>query len=333
MSKNNDYVKSALYGTHLHGDRAQFANSPANDRVGAFQRMHIKRLTELATNRFKWEGLPPEIDSRFLELCLFYRALAVFFKDPTNGKYFTMRGTPHGAWDIMDNPTAFTVTGNQFTSRTLNAVRTWREEGGEIVPAGEPDCVPIWANYLRVPDLDVVLIYAYKFAELDMTIEINSRNARRNKVVAVDENGRLSATNINRQIEEGNNFIALGSGGMAYVPVALDLGINPDSIEKLHILRVRLENECMGLLGINNANQDKKERLVASEVDANDKQVEASRAVALNARKDAARQINELYGLKVSVDFHMDNKPENDNNSDNAGEPNKPRAVEDREAA
>src|SRR5699024_8940304 len=75
---------------------------------------------------------------------------------------------------------------------------------------------------------------------------------------------------------------------------ALDLGVEPDSIEKLHILRTRIWNECMGLLGIDNANQDKKERLVADEVDANSDKVALSRAVNLKSRQNAAEQINAM---------------------------------------
>jgi hypothetical protein len=332
-TKDKDYVGGALYGQHMKGDSAKFANSNITNRTSIIQRMHIRELTELAVNRFKWTGLPEEIDPRFLEMTLFYRALAVFFKDGKNDKYFVMRGAPSGPWDITDTPTQFQVTGNQFTSRLLSTVRTFREVDGEIVPAGEPECVPIWANYLRVPDLDIVLIYATKFAELDVTIEINSRNARRNKIVAVDENMRLSAVNINRQIDAGDNFIQLGQNGMQAVPVALDLGIHPDSIEKLHILKVRLWNECMGMLGINNANQDKKERLVADEVDANNAQVEANRAIALNARQEAARQINKLYNLNVEVGFHSDDNPNVNPDGKPQAEPTGPRAVKTEDAA
>lgn len=327
-NKKGDYVKDSLYGAHLHGDRAKFANSPTADRMGAIQRMHVKRLTELAANRFEWTNLPEEIDPRFLELNLFYRALTVFFKDDTNDKYFALRGSPNGPWDIMDNPLSFQVTGNQFTPRTLSSARTWKQgDDGELVES-DAECVPIWANYLRVPDLDVVLIYAYKFADLDMTIEINAHNARRNKVVAVDENQQLSATNINREIDNGSNFVALKPDGMGALPTALDLGILPDSIEKLHILRVRLENECMGMLGINNANQDKKERLVADEVAANDKQVQATKNVALNSRRDAAAQINKLYGLNIEVNYHEDNQPESEVGTGSKSEPTGPVAVE-----
>lgn len=317
MRKNVDYVDQAIYGPHLRGDAAKFGNSPAVNRTAVIQRMYMRVLTELACNRFTWTGLPETIDPRFLELQLFYRALAVFFKHPDNDKYLVTKASPQGSWDVADNPTSFQVVGNGFRSQTLKAVRTYRDIDNELV-ADDPECVPIWANYLRVPDLDIVMIYASKFAELDVTIEINSKNARRNKIVAVDENMRLSATNINRQVDEGSNFISLGESAMGAVPVALDLGIDTHAIEKLHIVKVRLWNECMGLLGINNANQDKKERLVADEVDANNEQVAANRAVALNARKDAAEQINKLYSLNIAVDY-------DEGVSDTADEPAKPK--------
>jgi hypothetical protein len=107
-----------------------------------------------------------------------------------------------------------------------------------------------------------------------------------------------------RQIAEGQDVIfgtdALDMGGTVEV---LDLGIDPMNLPNLMIARSKLWNECMGLLGINNANQDKKERLVAAEVGANDDQVQASRNVALNARQTAAAQISKLYGITVTVDF------------------------------
>jgi hypothetical protein len=84
------------------------------------------------------------------------------------------------------------------------------------------------------------------------------------------------------------------------------MGINVADIEKLHIVRTRMWNECMGLLGIDNANQDKKERLVAAEVDANSDQASMMRYVNLNARRMAAEQINAVHGLNVEVEYYTD---------------------------
>jgi hypothetical protein len=62
----------------------------------------------------------------------------------------------------------------------------------------------------------------------------------------------------------------------------------------------------MTFLGVNNANQDKKERLVESEVGANDEQIEQARFNMLDARKLACKKINAMFGLNIDVKFRND---------------------------
>jgi len=62
----------------------------------------------------------------------------------------------------------------------------------------------------------------------------------------------------------------------------------------------------MSLFGINNSNQDKKERLVADEVAANNDQVAVMRAINLNARQEACTKINRLFGTNIWVEYKTD---------------------------
>lgn len=294
MSGNrNDEVYNTYYERFLNGGRAKFGNNPNNNRQMLIERMYERQISEMAMNRFKWIGLPTNIPERFLELTLFRNALSVFYYDDNYSQYLALRGSGNGPLNMFDDPTSFRVTGNStFVGRTLD----------------KDQCVPIWSNYLRMPDLDIVLIYSSKLAHLDRTIEINSRNARRSKVIVADENARLSATNINNQIDEGQSAIFLNSAGMAMMErfTALDLGVHPDTIVKLQTVRTQMWNECMGLLGLNFANQDKRERMVVDEVSANDEQIQNMRAVNLNARKAACREINLKYGLSIDVKYNVD---------------------------
>ena len=59
----------------------------------------------------------------------------------------------------------------------------------------------------------------------------------------------------------------------------------------------------MTLLGIENANMDKKERLVSDEVNANNQQVIASRNIWLSERKKAIEELNKKFNLNASVEF------------------------------
>ena len=293
MPKRTDAVGEYVYNRHLKGINS-FAQNPARSRLATITRMYTRILSELSMNRFEWTGLPPEIDRRFLELTLFQNALSVFYRDERYNKFFALRGAGAGYINMYDNPTRFTVVGNgRFVGRALKA----------------NECVPIWANYLRVPDLDIVMIYATRLAEIDVTLEVNAKSARRNKIITVEENARLSVANINRQLDEGQAAISVAPGFDSSAIQALDLGVDPLSLINIDILSTRTWSKAMTMLGIDNANQDKKERLVAAEVDANNDQIAATRAMALNARQYACEQANTMfaaYGLNMSVEFRSD---------------------------
>jgi Phage Connector (GP10). len=267
-----------------------FANNPRNNMQNLTERMIQRVLTEMCINRFKWENLPDSVDERFLELELFYKAIVVYYRNKDTGKDLAVRGAGSGMTNFNDNPTSFTVIGANMQSEIL----------------GMDECVPIYANALRCPDLDIVLIYSRKLAALDRTIEINVGNMRYSKVVMAKENNQLSWTNINRQHDEGQSVIMVKDTlDMSGVGV-FDVGVPSGTVSELLIARSKMWNECMGLLGIDNANQDKKERLVSAEVGANDQQVEATRNIGLKARQLAAAAINEKFGTKITVGFLTD---------------------------
>jgi len=288
MGRNN---QPDLKYSNYKPSRVSNANNSVINQQNLTERMYQRHLTELCVNRFKWENMPEEMDGevlRWLELELFYSAAVVFFQNPDNDKYMVGRPAQIGEVNWYDNPTAYTIMG---TGLQANFKRTAEE------------CVPIYGNALRTPDTDVVNLYAMKLANLDRTIELNVKNLRFTKVVTVEESERNTWANIMRKIEQGDPFImgttALNIGALQ----VLDVGAAPEVLPKLLETKSKMWNECMGLLGLNNANQDKKERLVEDEVSANDEQVQASRNIHLKARKFAADRINKMFNLNINVKF------------------------------
>lgn len=283
MANTRDAVYRTHYAPHLNPGASFAVNS--QDFI---QLMLSRMLVELSMNRFKWEGMPEEVDLRWLEMNLLRNALCVFHKDEEYEKYFAMQGSGSGPVNMLGNPTEFIVYGNQYYQKTLKA----------------EDCVPIWANYTRIPDHDIIEIYSQRIAVMDRTIEINAKNARRSTIITVTENGRLTAENINDQVDDGKAVIKVAKGiNLGEMFQSFDLGINPESVLNLDIVRGRQWNQVMTLLGVNNANQDKKERLVAAEVSGNDDMVAAIRATNLQSRQQACELINKKYNLDVSVDY------------------------------
>ena len=63
-------------------------------------------------------------------------------------------------------------------------------------------------------------------------------------------------------------------------------------------------SEFLTLVGINNSNIDKKERLVASEATANDAQVSYSMRIYLNARNEQLDLLNQVLGTEIKAEVN-----------------------------
>ena len=302
-SSQGDYVQNAIY--------SKFLNNNTQQEKSLEEYMYRRLLTELAVNRFKWTGMPEEIDCRFLELTLFYQALSLFYFEERFGKYMAVRGGGIGAINALDQPTEYLAILNG-TDGTPN--RQLKKD----------ECVPIWANYLRTPDWDVVSIYSNRLSDFDVTVDTNVIGLRHPTVFAVEESERQSFVNIFRTIQRGEPAIYgyknLSPQDLKDKLFALNTGVQTSAVTDVQISKSKVWNECMTYLGINNSNQEKRERLVEDEVSANNDQVNAFRNIALNARKQACEEINKMFGLNVDVEWNLDSSYDKEEMEDDNGE-------------
>lgn len=309
MSSKNRNQRQGLTvadGTELGGAIGELygriGNAPvqrSNNMTAALEQMYTRILFRISLSRFKWEGLPTTVSRRWLETCLATQALAVFFKDPATGQFFATQGTPAGNFNMIGDPT-------EFHAVSANNMKWWDLSADP----DDKECVPIWANEMRVPDMDIIRLYAKVLAETDTTIRINLKNMRQPKVAAFAQNSALTMENFLRQYDEGNPAIKIDAEFGTDLETAvkvLDLSVHPDLVVNLMVSKARLWGDAMTFLGVNNApNTDKKERLVAAEVSGNDDVIETIRATNLEPRQIAADAINEMFGLKISVEYATD---------------------------
>ena len=76
----------------------------------------------------------------------------------------------------------------------------------------------------------------------------------------------------------------------------------PYILDKLSDYENFYVNKAMTYLGLNNANVDKKERLITSEVDANNEQIGAILDMYYECRKEFCELCNEKFGTNISVE-------------------------------
>ena len=250
---------------------------------------YLSRLMELAMSMFEWKNIPDSIDPRFLELTLFSDGQAVFFKDEEMDKYLALQCIINGRLDVYRVPInrrAFAVNGYQ---RNLT----------------NKDSVIIYNNFLRTNSYQMCVLYAKKLYNLDRIIDVNANAQKTPVLLAVDETQRLTALNVYKEWD-GNQPVIYGDKALDPNILRVLKTDAPYVSDKIYQLKIQYWNEALTYLGISNLNIQKKERLVADEVVRSQGGTIASRYSRLEARREACKKINAMFGLNIDVDYRED---------------------------
>lgn len=243
------------------------------------------RLKNLALNAYEWKNLPDSVDERFLELTLFSKGYALYFND-----------------DIMGNLALTCTIGGELNVYNIPKFRQAFATNGYNMSLTDKDSVLIYNNYLHLPTELFTREYARRIYEIERTIDVNVNGQKTPVMILASEEQRLTMKNLYMQYD-GNVPFIFGSPDLPYDNVQAINTQAPYVSDKLQVLKQHYINEYLTLIGIENANMEKRERLVADEVKGNDGQIEAERFVFLNARRQAADQINKMFGTDIQVDF------------------------------
>lgn len=245
---------------------------------------YYNRFVEMATSMFEWKNLPDEVDPRYLELCLFTSGNCVFFKDEVLG-YLSLRCTFGGPFDVYRVP----IQRRAFADNGYNKSLT------------DKDSVIIWNNYLRTPSMMEVENFALRLYNIDRTIDVNVNAQKTPILVACEENQLLTMQNTYAKYE-GNQPVIFAS--KSFDPNALKVLQTgaPLVAPQLYDLKRNIYNECLEYLGIDCTAQ-KSQRMAVDEILKNTGAIMANRYSRLEARRQAAKQINEMFGLNIEVDY------------------------------
>lgn len=249
---------------------------------------YYNRLTELAISMFEWQNLPKTVDPRFLEMCLFSDGMSVFFYDEVLG-YLSLQcmiGGKLNVYRIPNQRRAYATNGYQ---KNLNGKNS----------------VIIFNNYLHTNSMLDIEMFSKRLYNLDRAIDVNANAQKTPVLIQCDESQRLTMKNLYKQYE-GNEPFIFGSKGLdANGLKVLQTGA-PYVADKLYELKVQLWNEALTYLGISNINVVKKERMITDEVTRNQGGTVASRYSRLESRREACKQINEMFGLNIWVNYRED---------------------------
>lgn len=267
-------------------------------------RQYYNRLVELAISMFEWKNLPDTVDPRFLELTLFTDGQAVFFKDEELG-YLALQNAMNGDFDVYRIPInrrAFAVNGYQ---RKLT----------------NKDSVIVYNNYLHTNSQLDADMFARRLYNLDRAIDVNANAQKTPVLIKCSQEERLTLLNVYKQWD-GNEPLIMGDKGLNTNAMTVLKTDAPYVCDKLYQLKTQIWNEALTYMGISNINVQKKERLITDEVTRNQGGTIASRYSRLNARRDACKKINAMFGLEIWCDYREDYQTVDDGNDTVNGEPN-----------
>jgi hypothetical protein len=254
-----------------------------NDRVLTD---YYYRLMLIARALFKWEGLPNGIDEKWIERYLFTEGACIFYKDPTLGFMVAKMGID-GTYNAYDEPT-----------KVFPYATNYIYEGEQLI--NNSNCIIIRNNDDMIPTYPTIQLYSFKLTNIDRTIDTNVIAQKTPIIVKCTDKQKLSFKNAMNQRNDNEPVIYADKGLNTEEIKVLDIKA-PIVFDKLQLQKHAVWNECMTYLGINNANMDKKERLVDDEVQANNEQVQASEDIFLKARQKACEEINKMFGTNISV--------------------------------
>lgn len=247
---------------------------------------YLDRLKLLATSLFTWEGLDEVAGtgaSRFLELSLFDFGRACFIKDDELG-YMALRVNPSDTLNIYQLPTK---------------VQAWSI--GYQKQFDFDDVVYIMNNELQIPTARTISQFAYRLYETERTIDVNLIAQKTPVLIEGDTKTILTLKNVYMQYS-GNTPFIFGNKQFDISNKLNVLNTNaPYLIDKLELHKHEIWNEMLTYLGIDNANTDKKERLITDEVESNNEVINYYLNCFYKTRKKACLEINEKFGLDIKL--------------------------------
>lgn len=264
-------------------------------------RFYLDRLTELSISMFDWQNVPDSIDTRFLETTLFLNGSAVFFKDEDlreeniegeeDGTLLALPVAMNGNFDLYNIPTKRTAYATNGYNRNLT----------------NKNSVIVYNNMIRTNSVQTCTVYARRLWNLDRAIDVNANAQKTPVLIRCNDSERLTLVNA-YQKWEGNEPVIYGTKDFDPNSISVLRTDAPYVARDLYELKTQIWNEALTYLGISNMNFQKRERLVTDEVVRNQGGTIASRYSRLEARREACKKINKMFGTNIEVYFRDDTK-------------------------
>ena len=253
---------------------------------------YLDRLRMLATSLFTWKNLDKIAGigaSRFLEQSLYDYGHACFVNDNEVG-YLALCVNPSNTLNVYRLPT-------EVNAWSIGYNKTFAFD----------DVVYIMNNEIEKPTSQILQLFANRLYETERTIDVNLLAQKTPILIEGDTKTILTLKNVYMKYS-GNTPLIFGN---KQFDISNKLNVlktdAPYIIDKLDVHKGRIFNEALTVMGIDNANTDKRERLITDEVESNDQLISYYLNCFYKTRKKACDEINEkfLKDSKIKIEIEL----------------------------
>lgn len=274
-------------------------------------RAYICYFLDRLQSMFKWSGLPDTIPQKWLESYLLVDGQCAVIN--TEKGIFATNGGMGADPDEYYIPTKYIVT-NPYLPSNASAGKEYTISGTE------QNAVLVRNDTYTVGLMPLLLKYCTQMVENDITMSIADIWSRASVAMsAADDQTRESAELWLKRLRKGElgvigeaPFLAGNQNeSLRTNPIGTVAGTLTDLIEYHQYLKAGLYNE----IGLNSNYNMKREAIMSNETKLNDDALHPLIDTMLACRKEAAEEINRLFGTEITVEFNSaweDNEKENE---------------------
>lgn len=290
----------------------------SNDYKKWFDNMIFCNYLNDATNKrissFKWNNLPPTVDSWTMEIMLLYWGNIGMYRSPNNGEFLCTALIPFGKDGV--NPNGMPIDGYLYK---LNG----RQEHVNLYFKGKSDPITresstrkfvdadyncVWGkeNALGIPYIQNLWVKCKQLALRENILDASIENCRQPLIITCDERDYKTVKKELQDIEDNRTKILCYNGAFSKDSLnVLNTGIKPELITIVREELTRCQNALDKELGFNTTPYEKKERLITDEVNSNIESTLASIDASLEWRRRFCEDCNEAFGLNINVEFNF----------------------------
>lgn len=246
-------------------------------------------LRQLYSSVFRWNNMPKEIDMLVVERWLMDIGHVAFFKDTELDEYIILPFTYAGKLDVYGNPVDITAYGSNGYHRVLRR--------GEYVP--------IYDNLLKVTNARILETYATRMAEIDRVIDVNIA-AQKTPVLIEGDSDTIDGVKTAYNQFNQNEPVIVSHKGALQSTLSVYKTDAPIVFPQLQVQKKDMLDEILAFVGILNVGRYKSQHMIRSEVLAINGLGFAERTVRNDPRDIAVNNINEMFGLNISVEYSSD---------------------------